>query len=259
MEERLQKVLAAAGVASRRASERLISEGRVSVNGVVVTRLGTRVDPERDAITVDGKTVPRLPSHGPGSIVRVTIALNKPEGYVCTVKDPHAPHTVMELVRAVGQRIYPIGRLDAGTSGLLLLTNDGDLAQHLMHPRNAIPKVYRVVARGRVSEFALTDLRQGILLEDGMTLPAQVEVVQYDEAHNTTVLDITLFEGRNRQLRRMMQTVGHPVLALTRLSVGPISVKGLAPGTWRKLRQWEIAALRAAADGSPSEPEAGNG
>lgn len=248
-------MLAAAGVASRRASEKLISAGRVSVNGTVVTRLGTRVDPEQDEIRVDGKLLPK-PAAGAGrSIQCVTIALNKPEGYVCTVKDPHAQHTVMQLVRNLGCRVYPVGRLDADTSGLLLLTNDGDLAQRIMHPRSAIPKVYRVVARGHVDEFALLDLRTGILLEDGMTLPASVELVQMDHAHNTTVLDITLHEGRNRQIRRMMETVGYPVLALTRLSIGPISVKGLAPGTWRKLRRWELAALQAAADTPPEALE----
>jgi pseudouridine synthase len=253
MEQRLQKVLAAAGVASRRASERLISAGRVSVNGAVVTRLGTRVDPERDQIEIDGRL---LPTASTRSACRsaITIALNKPEGYVCTVKDPHARHTVMELIRNVQQRIFPIGRLDAATSGLLLLTSDGDLAQLLTHPSNKIPKVYRVVARGRISEFAVTDLKQGILLEDGMTAPAGVEFIHYDQAHNTSVLDITLYEGRNRQIRRMMAAVGHPALALTRLSIGPISVKGLAPGTWRKLRRWEIEALHAAAAGPPEEP-----
>jgi pseudouridine synthase len=205
--------------------------------------LGAKADPDVDDIRVDGKPLPR-------KISPVTIALNKPIGYVSTVRDPHAKHTVMELVRGLSQRVYPVGRLDADSAGLLLLTNDGELAQLLTHPRHQVPKTYRVVVRGQVSEWAMTDLRKGILLEDGMCSPAEVVWVGYDAKNNTTILDITLREGRKRQVRHMLVAVGYPVLALTRTRIGPIHLKGLAPGTWRKLHPAEVESLRECARGS---------
>jgi 23S rRNA pseudouridine2605 synthase len=244
MEQRLQKLLASAGVASRRSCEEIIAAGRITVNGVRVTQMGAKADPERDDIRLDGKPLSFQTR-------RVYIALNKPEGYVTTVRDPHAPHTVMQLVRGVSERIYPVGRLDADSAGLLLLTNDGDFAERMTHPSHQIEKTYRAVVRGEVSEFAAADLRMGIVLEDGMTAPAKVEWVDYDPDHNVTVVDITLHEGRNRQVRRMFDAVGYPVLALTRLRIGPVELSGLAPGTWRKLHAWEVQALMAAADSTP--------
>lgn len=206
--------------------------------------MGAKADPERDDIRLDGKPLSFQTR-------RVYIALNKPEGYVTTVRDPHARHTVMELVRGVPERIYPVGRLDADSAGLLLLTNDGDFAERMTHPSHQIEKTYRAVVRGEVSEFAAADLRMGIMLEDGMTAPAKVEWVDYDPDHNVTVVDITIHEGRNRQVRRMFDAVGYPVVALTRLRIGPVELSGLAPGTWRKLHGWEVEALLAAADSTP--------
>lgn len=203
-----------------------------------VTQPGVKADPDVDDIRVDGKPIPR-------EMPRITIALNKPPGYVTTVRDPHAKHTVMEMVRSLPQRVYPIGRLDADTAGLLLLTNDGELAELLTHPSHHVPKTYRAVVRGKVSEWAITDLRKGILLEEGKTAPAEVAWVGYDAKNNATILDITLYEGRKRQVRRMLEAVGHPVLALTRTRIGPLFLKGLAPGMWRKLRPAEVEALRA--------------
>ena len=225
--------------------------GRVTVNGRPVTQAGALADPDRDDIRVDGKPI-RLQA------VRVYILLNKPVGYVSSVRDPHAEHTVMELIKGVGERVYPVGRLDADTAGLLLLTNDGELTQRLLHPSHNVPRTYRAVVRGVISEFALTDLRCGIALEDGLTAPAEVALVERDERRRLSVVDITIHEGRKRQVRRMLEAVGHPVVALTRTHFGPLKLEGLAPGTWRKLRAHEVEALRQAAqppaEGTPDGP-----
>lgn len=181
----------------------------------------------------------------------VYILLNKPTGYVSTVKDRHARHTIMELVKGAPGRLYPVGRLDVDSAGLLLLTNDGELTELLTHPSHQVPKTYRAVVRAEVTSFTATDLRHGIMLEDGMTAPAEVEIVEYQRYHNITILDITIHEGRNRQIRRMMDAVGHPVLALTRTRIGALSLKGLAPGTWRNLHSSELKKLRAEADSRP--------
>ncbi len=207
------------------------------MNGTIVAEMGAKADPEKDDIQVDGKSISQTITH-------VYIALNKPVGYVCTVKDPHARNTVMDLVKNITERIYPIGRLDADSAGLILLTNDGDLAHTLSHPSHQVEKTYRVLARGEVSEFGAADLRHGVMLEDGMTSPAKVEWVEYQQEHNVTVVDITIREGRNRQIRRMFSAIGYPVIALTRTKYGPIELKGIAPGTWRKLRQDELRALK---------------
>lgn len=244
MEQRLQKLLAAAGIASRRSCEALIAAGRVQVNRVVVKEPGAKADPETDEIRVDGKLIQHGVSH-------VYIALNKPGGYVSTVRDRHAEHTVMDLVKGVPGRLYPVGRLDADTAGLLLMTNDGAFTERLTHPSHQIPKTYRAVVRGEVPEWAATDLRRGIILEDGMTAPAIVEWVDYDERNNATIIDVTIHEGRNRQVRRMFKAAGFQTLALTRTRIGPIDLKGLAPGTWRKLRTSEVAALLQQADSQP--------
>ncbi len=244
---RLQKVLADAGVASRRASEEMIASGRVSVNGRVVTELGTKVDPETDAIRVDGELI-----HTAAPPKKVYLMLNKPVGVVSTARDPHAGKTVLDLVAQVGTRVYPVGRLDADSAGLLLLTNDGEFANRMTHPRYHVPKTYRVRARGFVDREAVTRLANGVDLPEGRTAPADVRFVEYDSATQSTILDITLYEGRNRQVRRMLEAVGHPVRDLTRIGFGNLRLKGLAPGTWRKLRPDEIAGLLAMAQPTPA-------
>lgn len=233
-EQRLQKWLAYCGYGSRRACEQLIEQGRVQVNGVVAT-LGTKVDPERDIITVDGKRVQPPPR-------RVYLMLNKPRGYVTTRKDPHAPRTVMELLRDAPAPVFPVGRLDADSEGLLLFTNDGEFANRLLHPRYKLPKTYRVWVRGKPSERALRRLREGVLLEDGITAPAQVKLLKADAEQS--LLEITIHEGRKRQIRRMCQAVGHPVVRLMRIAIGDLRLpRDLKPGQWRELTPAELELL----------------
>ena len=246
---RLQKALAAAGVASRRACETMITEGKVTVNGKIVKELGTKVDPTTDDIRVEGE--PIVP---PVAVKPIYIMLNKPVGYTCTVSDPNAERTVIELVSQVEERVYPVGRLDVDSSGLLLLTNDGDFANRLTHPRFHVPKVYRVRARGFVDRDAAAALIAGIDLPDGKTAPAELMFVEYDAATQCTTIDITLFEGRNRQVRRMMDAVGNPVRELSRIRFGNLGLKGLNPGTWRKLTTTEIEELLAMAKPTPTPP-----
>jgi 23S rRNA pseudouridine2605 synthase len=227
---RLAKFLAHAGVASRRAAEVLIADGRVTVGAEVVT------DPARD---VDGSipvAVDRRPVGIPDE--RLVYALNKPKGVVSTAKDTHGRRTVVELVPA-DRRLYPVGRLDADTTGLILLTDDGELAELLMHPRHEVPKTYRArVADGPVASGALHKLRSGLTLDDGRTLPAKVDQPR------PGVLEITLREGRKRQVRRMCEAVGHPVIKLERISFGPLTLGDLRPGQHRLLGAEEIAQLR---------------
>ncbi len=239
---RLQKALAAAGVASRRACEEMISQGRVAVNGKVVREPGTKVNPAADDVRVDG--IPVFVGNSPRFVY---LMLNKPLGVVSTVTDPNAETTVLDLVSQVEERVYPVGRLDADSAGLLLLTNDGDFANRLTHPRYHVPKIYRVRARGFVDRDAALKLANGIDLPDGRTAPADVTFVDYDPATQCTILDITLYEGRNRQIRRMMETIDHPVKTLTRIGFGNLRLQGLVPGTWRKLRPDEVAGLLALA------------
>lgn len=227
----------------------MISEGRVTVNGKVARELGTKVDPDRDDIRVDG-----MPVLAPATVKPIYIMLNKPVGYTCTVSDPNAEHTVIELVSQVEERVYPVGRLDVDSSGLLILTNDGEFANRLTHPRYHVPKVYRVRARGFVDRDAARALTQGIDLPDGKTAPAELMFVEYDPATQCTVVDITLYEGRNRQVRRMMEAVGNPVRELTRIRFGNLALKGLNPGTWRKLTAAEVDDLMALAQPTPTPP-----
>jgi 23S rRNA pseudouridine2605 synthase len=231
---RLAKHLAHAGVASRRAAEAMIAAGRVTVDGATVT------DPARgvtgaEAIAVDGEALARATPR------RVVYAVHKPAGVVSTAHDPHGRPTVVDLVPGAGTRLYPVGRLDADTTGLILLTNDGELANHLTHPRYEVPKTYRArVARPPVSERALRALREGVELDDGMTAPARVRRVQPAE------LELTIHEGRKRQVRRMCEAVGHRVLALRRIAFGPMRLDDLAPGAHRRLSAAEVEQLRAA-------------
>ena len=234
--ERLQKVLAAAGYGSRRVCEELIADRRVTVNGDVAV-LGRRVDTDVDRIEVDGTPVPVRPG-------LVHYVLNKPRGVVSTAKDTHGRPTVVDLVPAE-PRVYPVGRLDADTEGLLVVTNDGDLAQLLTHPRHGVEKEYLAhVDNGRVSAGALRRLRDGIELDEGLTAPATVSQPE------PGVLRITIHEGRNRQVRRMCDAVGHPVLRLVRLRIGPLADRRLPPGEWRPLTVSEVRGLYEAATGS---------
>ena len=228
---RLAKYLAHAGVASRRAAEEIVRAGRVTVDGEVV------VDPARDvddtrAVTVDGRRVA-------GAEERVVWAVNKPEGVVSTARDTHGRRTVVELVEAGGARLYPVGRLDADSTGLILVTNDGELANALTHPRYEVPKTYRVrLARAPVSDRAVRRLREGVQLDDGMTAPARVRRAGED------VLEITIHEGRNRQVRRMCDAVGHRVLSLERIGFGPLRLGDLPRGAARRLTTPELDRLR---------------
>ncbi len=231
---RLVKHLAHAGVASRRSAEKLIAAGRVSVDGEIVTDPARAVQPG-SRLTLDGR-----PLGGPEP--RVLYALNKPVGVLSTARDTHGRPTVLDLVPADGLRLYPVGRLDADSSGLILLTNDGELANRLTHPRFEVPKTYRArLAGAPVSERELGALRAGVRLEDGPTAPARVRRVSADE------IELTIHEGRNRQVRRMCEAIGHRVLALERIAFGGLRLGELAPGAHRRLTRAELARLRALA------------
>ncbi|MGI8588240.1 MAG: pseudouridine synthase [Chloroflexia bacterium] len=246
--ERLQKVLAHAGVASRRAAEELITAGRVQVDGRTVTELGTRVDPARARITLDGEPV------RPPATAGTTYILNKPSGVVSTSDDPQGRSTVVGLVPPE-PRVYPVGRLDADTEGLLLLSDDGDLTYRLTHPRYAVDKEYEALVRGYVTQESLRRLSEGVLLagDDRPTAPAKVE--QIARAGENTLLRFVIHEGRNRQIRRMMAAVGGHVLRLRRVRLGPLALGDLPPGGWRRLSAEEIAELgRAAGAAAPTKP-----
>lgn len=232
---RLQKALAAAGVASRRACEELISAGRVLVNGRPVVELGTRVDPERDRIEVDGQTVELR-------VEPVYMLLNKPRGFVTTVRDQEGRRTVMDLLPKLPYRLYPVGRLDYDTEGLILLTNDGNLTFRLTHPRQGVPKTYLAVVEGAPNPKSLDTLSRGIQLTDGRTGPAVIKVTKKDA--ESTSLTITITEGRNRQVRRMFEAIGHPVTFLKRIRFGPLTLQGLRLGQYRFLKEDEIITLQ---------------
>ena len=238
--ERLQKVMAEAGVASRRACEELIRQGRVQVNGQVVTELGTRVDPNQDEIRVDG-----APISSP--VEKVYLILNKPPGYISTVRDPWGRPTVLDLIPHQ-ERLYPVGRLDAESEGLLLLTNDGGLTHRLTHPRYEHDKEYLALVKGRPQDAVLSQLRQGVGLEEGRTAPARVSTVsrkeKLDTPPGTTWLRIVIHEGKKRQIRRMCAAVGHPVQRLIRVRMGPIELGDLPVGEYRPLSAKEVRRLR---------------
>ncbi|MHB0912332.1 MAG: pseudouridine synthase [Armatimonadota bacterium] len=231
----MQKLLAAAGVASRREAEKLITDGRVAVNGKTVTKLGTTVDPDTAKVTVDGKKVDMRSKH-------VYILLNKPHGYTSTRKDPHAPRVVTDLVKDVGA-VYPVGRLDVQTEGLLLLSNDGDFAYKVTHPKHHVPKTYRAEVRGQVTQETLEHLANGVMLDDGMTAPAEAHLLALNTARQTSVVELIIREGRKRQVRRMLEIVGHPVMRLVRTKVGNLTLGKLKPGEWRFLTDEEVKGL----------------
>ncbi len=235
MAERLQVVLARAGVASRRQAERLIRDGRVTVNGQVVRKLGTQVVWGQDAIRVGNRLISRLEP-------KVTIVLNKPKRVMTTSHDPRGRRTTAELVKKVKARIFPVGRLDYDTEGLLILTNNGELAQHLEHPRYGIPKTYQAKVKGMPAADALQRLRSGITLDGRRSMPAQVKKI--GTTGKNTWLEITIKEGRNRQIRRMCWAVGHPVLKLKRICFGPIRLGNMKPGFYRDLTPAEAKKLQ---------------
>jgi 23S rRNA pseudouridine2605 synthase len=229
--ERLQKILSRMGLASRRAAEEMIVAGRVEVDGRQA-RLGQRVEVERQQITIDGVPIPARPE-------LVHYLLHKPAGVVTTTDDPHGRSTVLDLVPAE-PRVYPVGRLDIDTEGLLILTNDGELTHRLTHPSFGIEKEYLAHVEGIPGRAALRRLREGVELSDGMTAPARVSMAQ------PGLLRLTIHEGRNRQVRRMCEAVGHPVLRLVRVRIGPVSDPTLGPGDWRSLESVEVVALHRA-------------
>jgi len=232
---RLQKLLANAGVASRRRAEDLIVAGRVRVNGVVVTELGTRVDASTDRIEVDGVEVRHRETD------RVWIALHKPPGYLSSRGDPHGRPTIYELLPPEYRGLFYVGRLDYDTEGLVLLTNDGDRAHRLQHPSFRVPRVYKVEVQGRVEDAVMRTLLQGVELEDGPARVLEAEVLDRGPARSR--LRVTLAEGRKREVRRLFAHVGHDVMRLTRIRYGPIELGALEPGHWRVLTAAEIAAF----------------
>jgi 23S rRNA pseudouridine2605 synthase len=235
MEERLQKIISAAGVASRRAAEEFIVEGRVRVNGKVVTELGAKADPNKDHIKVDGKLInPKQP--------QTYIMLNKPTGYVTTMSDPEGRPTVQDLLKGVKVRVYPVGRLDYNTEGLLLMTNDGDFAHLITHPSHELPKTYLAKIKGVLDDKAVHELEKGVYLEEGKTAPAKVKKVRKEETNSW--VEITIHEGRKRQVRRMFDRMGRSVIRLKRIRTGNLSLGNLPEGKFRHLTTAEVTALR---------------
>ncbi len=234
MEERLQKIIAAAGICSRRAAEDLILAGKVQVNDRVVRQLGTKADPERDEIRVDGRMITT-------EVERVYVMLNKPAGYVTTLKDPEGRPIVTDLLYEIGQRVYPVGRLDYDSEGLLILTNDGEFAERIQHPRYEVPRTYLAKVRGRVTRKEIQSLVNGIELEDGPFTVDGIQEEKYNE--KSQWLRVTISEGRNRIIRRAMEALGHPVARLIRISLGNLELGNLKPGEYRRLQKREIEGL----------------
>ena len=232
---RLQKLIAGTGLTSRRKAETLIAAGRVLVNGKTVTELGTKVDPARDHVKVDGK-------HLSAAQPFVYLMLNKPKNVVSTLDDPGGRTTVKAYLRGVSVRVFPVGRLDFDSEGLMLLTNNGDLAQAMLHPRYHVPKTYLIKVKGVLNDEDIRSLEEGVRLEDGMTSPAQVRKVRKVEANSW--LEITIREGRKHQVKRMLESVGHPVIKLLRIRMGPLSLGDLQPGEFRFLTDREANGLR---------------
>jgi 23S rRNA pseudouridine2605 synthase len=247
LRERLQKILAAAGVASRRASEDLIRAGRVTVNGTVAT-LGESADAERDSIALDGKAIQREPLE--------YWILHKPRGVLTTVSDPQGRSTVVDLVRESRVRLFPVGRLDLLSEGLVLLTNDGPLAHSLLHPSFGEEREYQVTVRGSFARSTQRRISEGVELEDGLTAPARVGTVRFDPGTRTTRFALTLIEGKKRQIRRMMRELGLPVVRLLRVRLGPLELGQLEPGKARPLRARERRNLRRALRDSRTEKQA---
>jgi 23S rRNA pseudouridine2605 synthase len=238
MKKRLQKILSELGIASRRKAEELILQGSVTVNGQVAT-IGMKADPETDYIKVSGKLVA-----GPlqKSMQRIYLMFHKPKGVVTTLFDPEGRPTVKDYLKEVKHKVFPVGRLDFDSEGLLLLTNDGDFTNAVLHPSRKIPKTYLVKVKGEMEEDEVEKLRRGVKLEDGITLPAKVRRTRRSE--NNSWIEITISEGRKRQIRRMLEKVGHPVLKLKRVSVGGLKLRDLKPGELRQLTPDELRGIR---------------
>ena len=234
MEERLQKILAAAGIASRREAEKIILAGRVKVNGKLIKELGAKFGPKA-FITVDGNPIKNEK--------KVYYIFYKPRGVVTTMVDPRGRRTVADFLSNLTERVFPVGRLDYNTEGLLLLTNDGELAQNLTHPKNEINKSYRVAVVGIVPQEKLDLLRLGVRLEDGLTAPAIVDLVEYDHEKNLSVFNITIHEGKNRQILRMCDYIGYPVRQLKRYKIANLTLTSLKKGQYRQLFEEELTAL----------------
>jgi 23S rRNA pseudouridine2605 synthase len=234
---RLQKVLSQAGVASRRAAEKLIADGRVTVNGKTILTMGVKVDPGKDEIRVDGRRIK-------GVSQPRYLLLYKPAGYVTTRSDPQRRRTVLDLLTGVREYVYPVGRLDYDTEGLLLLTNDGELAARLTHPRHGVARTYEARVAGMPDREAIERLRNGIPLDGHRTLPADVVLLNQGRRDRDGVLRLTIREGRNRQVRRMCEAVGHPVQHLKRTRFGTLADRRLKPGEWRELAPREVEALQ---------------
>jgi 23S rRNA pseudouridine2605 synthase len=235
MLDRLQKIISAAGITSRRAAETMILDGRVTVNGVVVTELGSKADPAVDTIAVDSKPLAIASK-------KLYILLHKPVGYMTTLDDPEGRPLVVDLLKEVGERVYPVGRLDFNTEGLLLLTNDGEWANHLMHPRHEVEKEYHVRVRGKVHKSQLDQLAGGVEVDGRKTAPARVCIIKESEQNDW--FSITIHEGRNRQVRRMCEAVSLAVVRLRRVRYGSLSVGDLKPGEFRYLTEAEVNSLR---------------
>jgi len=238
--ERLQKILSQAGIASRRASEQLMLDGRVTVNGTTIRELGTKADASRDDIRVDGRRVKIVTGHR-------YLLLNKPRGYVTTRADEKHRPTVIDLLRGVSEYVYPVGRLDYESEGLLLLTNDGDLAARLTHPRHGVPRVYEARVLGVPDVRDLARLSRGLVIDGRRTEAADITLLPHARDAKEATLVVTIREGRNRQVRRMCEAVGHPVTHLKRVAIGPIRDSTLKIGRWRELRPQEVERLRKAA------------
>ena len=234
MEERLQKYLAEKGIASRRKCEEYILQGLVKVNGTIVTQLGTKIDPTKDKIIFKDQELTNQKEK------KVYILLNKPIGYVTTVKDQFDRDTVLDLIKIKGVRLVPVGRLDMYTSGALLLTNDGEFVYQVTHPKHEIEKTYTVTIKGDVTLNEIEELKNGVMIDGKLTKKAKVKILKKDEEKKTTRLEIIIHEGRNRQIRKMCEAIGKPVLALHRSKIGILSVKDLKIGTWRYLTKEEV-------------------
>jgi len=234
---RLQKYMALAGIASRRAAEDLIMSGKVKVNNIVVTTLGTKIDPGKDQVTVNGRPVLYREK-------KVYLLLNKPRGYITSVKDPQERPTVMKLIPDIQERLYPVGRLDVDTEGLLLMTNDGQAAYRITHPRYEVAKKYLVKTRGIPSQEKLKRLESGILLSEGKTAPARIRILERDKANRWARLEVQIHEGKKRQIRRMFELIGHPVSWLKRTQLLFFTLEGLKPGHYRLLTPEEVIRLK---------------
>ena len=239
-QDRLQKILSRAGVASRRAAEEMLAAGRISVNGAVVTAPGTKADPRKDEIRVDGRLISL-------DTDKIYLALYKPSGYVTTLNDPQGRPIVTDLLAGVAERVYPVGRLDYDSEGLLILTNDGDFAQRVQHPRYGIPKTYRVKVEGVLTRAEFSALERGVQLPDGRFTPVRIRFEKTNRA--STWIELTISDGRNRVIRRAFDSVGHSVVRLVRTAVADLTLGSLREGEWRMLEHREVERLLSRATG----------